>query len=137
MKLNRRSPGLALTALHKPHFHAAITAELFDNYTREVVVTEKPSTHALTIIARILKDEDIGDTVYLGSQRAKAYLKYANVIRKYVDQWGAETADPKAVSRKFEELVWMNVAIYGTCGFKEGQEFKNEVFLWVTGCYRL
>jgi hypothetical protein len=62
-----------------------------------------------TIIARILKDENIGDTIYLGSQRAKAYLKYADVIRKYVDQWGAETADPKAVSRKFEELVWMNV----------------------------
>ena len=129
MGLNRHSPGLALTALHKPHFHGVITAELFDKYTRDAAATKKRSTHALTIIARILKDEDIGDTVYLGSQRAKAYLKYANVIRKYVDQWGAETADPKAVSRKFEELVWMNVAIYGTCGFNQGQEFKNEVFL--------
>ena len=106
-----------------------ITAELFDKYTREAAATQEPSTHALTIIARILKDENIEDTKYLGSQRIKVYSKYADVIRKYVDQWDVETADPKVVSRKFEELVWMNVAIYGTCGFKEGQEFKNEFFL--------
>jgi hypothetical protein len=127
--LKCHSPGLSLTALHKPHFHGVITAELFDKYTRETAATQERSTHALTIIARILKDEDIEDTKYLGSQRIKVYSKYADVIRKYVDQWDVETADPKVVSRKFEELVWMNVAIYGTCGFKEGQEFKNEFFL--------
>jgi len=109
-----------------------ITAEQFDKYAAEATATTKPKpTHALTIVARLLKDKRVDGAKYSspGNDLSEVYTKYGDAIREYVGQWDTATADPQEVSRKFEELVWMNVAIYGTCGFKNGGEFNNDFFL--------
>ncbi len=109
-----------------------ITAEEFDKYAAEATATTKPKAmHALTIVARLLKDKRVDDAKYItpGSDFTEVYTKYGDVIREYVGQWDTATAHPQEVSRKFEELVWMNVAIYGTCGFKKGGEFNNDFFM--------
>ena len=57
-------------------------------------------------------------------------LKYGDVTRDYLEQWdNTKTADPENVTRKFEELVWTNVAIYGACGLGKDGEFKNDFLL--------
>ena len=43
-----------------------------------------------------------------------------------MEQWDTDTADAKEVTRKFEELVWTNVVIYGICGFEQGIEFNSD-----------
>ena len=87
----------------------------------------------MTIIARLAKDERLaGAAEYLLSapRDAATISKYADVIREYVEQWdNTETTDPNNVMRKFEELVWTNVAIYGTTGFRPDGEFNNNFFL--------
>lgn len=82
-------------------------------------------------MARLLKDKRVDDAKYSapGGDFSEVYTKYGDVIREYVGQWDTATGNPKEVSRKFEELVWMNVAIYGTCGFNKGGEFNNDFFL--------
>lgn len=109
-----------------------ITGDLFDKYTTGASATPKSeSLHALTIIARLLKDERLADAKYSNPETDlnETYSKYGHVIREYVGLLDTETADPKVLSRKFEELVWMNVTIYGTSEFKQGGEFKNDFFL--------
>ncbi|KAF8332470.1 hypothetical protein F5887DRAFT_996977 [Amanita rubescens] len=123
--------GIAQTALHGSDFQNVVTAEQFDKYAAEATATTKPKpTHALTIVARLIKDKRVDDAKYLSpeSDLREVYKKYGDVIREYVGKWDTATADPQEVSRKFEELVWMNVAIYGTCGFKKGGEFNNDFF---------
>jgi hypothetical protein len=115
-----------------PDFQDMITGDLFDKYTTGASATPKTeSLHALTIIARLLKDERLADAKYSSPETDmdETYSKYGHVIREYVGLLDTETVDPKVVSRKFEELVWMNVTIYGTSEFKQGEEFKNDFFL--------
>jgi hypothetical protein len=82
----------------------------------------------LTIIARLLKDERLADAKYLDPDTAipDTTSKFGHIIREYLEQWDADTSDAKEVTRKFEELVWTNVAIYGICGFQKDKDFKND-----------
>ena len=142
--------GLAQTALHKPAFRNTITPDLFDQAgvkshsgittaLAKELTPSKPSgiagaksTHALTIVARILKDARVADAKHTNPDRfaTETGKKYGNIIREYVDQWDVgDTSDPKEVMRKVEELVWTNVVFYGICGWRKKTAFKANFFL--------
>jgi hypothetical protein len=137
--------GLALTTLTGPTFKDVITVDFFNKYARAgdgaAVAGAQPQpkqtttrTHALTIIARIVKDERTSNANkdLLSSQGDIGAImsKYGNIIREYLEQWdNTETTDPDNVTRKFEELVWTNVAIYGTSELSKDGEFKNDFLL--------
>lgn len=101
----------------------------------DITASSKPRadvkpTHALTIIARLFKDKRLADAKYLDPSTAlgDTRARFGHIIREHIEQWDTDTADAKEVTRKFEELVWTNVVIYGICGFERGNEFNNDFF---------
>lgn len=129
---HKTSPGLTETAVHEPNFQGIITSDLFDKFiTSDSAPPKTEPLHALTIVARLLKDDRVADAKFLSPEADinEIYSKYGHIIREYVDLFDTDTVDPKVVSRKYEELIWMNVTIYGTSDFKQGEEFKNDFYL--------
>ena len=134
-----------MTALTGATFKDVINVDFFNQYARAgdgaavTGATPQPKqtatkTHALTIIARIIKDDRTSNANkdLLNSQGDfdGIMLKYGDIIREYLDQWDdAETADPDNVKRKFEELIWTNVAIYGTSALGKDGGFTNDFLL--------
>jgi hypothetical protein len=53
-----------------------------------------------------------------GSIYSTVISRYSEAIRKYASEWSYNSSDPKEVERKIEELVWMNVIIYGVAGYR-------------------
>ncbi|KAM6493036.1 Protein of unknown function (DUF4243) domain containing protein [Amanita muscaria] len=112
--------GLALTAASPVGLENMITLELFDKAgvkgLTAITSTAKPKTgiptHALTIDARFTDAKYINPGDFLTDARDK----FGDLIREYVDQWDADTSDPKGVTRKYEELVWTSVVLYGVVG---------------------
>ncbi|KAM6493037.1 Protein of unknown function (DUF4243) domain containing protein [Amanita muscaria] len=144
--------GLALTALSPSAFRNTITPELFDKAgvkgltgtsaqlakELDIASTAKPttgieakSTHALTIVARILKDARFAEAKNIDPANAftETREKFGDLIREYVEQWDADTSDPKEVTRKHEELVWTSVVLYGVVGLHKENEFKADFLL--------
>ena len=134
--------GLALTALTK--LSDVITGDFFTKYARAgdgatvAGATPQPKqtttrTHALTIIARLIKDDRTSDAnkeLVRTQGDVTIISKYGDVIREYLEQWdNTETTDPDNVTRKFEQLVWTNVAIYGASELGKDGEFKNDFLL--------
>ena len=87
----------------------------------------KTSTHAFTILAKILKDPRLK----LENPREQDGFyenilnKSGDVIREYVDQW-ALSGD---LQQKLEELLWTNVLIYGVGGSEKSGDFNADFFL--------
>ena len=134
-----------MAALTEPTFKDVINVDFFNKYAwagdgaADADATPQPKqtptkTHALTIIARIIQDDRTSNANkdLLNSQGdfPAIMLKYGDVIREYLNQWDdTETADPDNVKRKFEELVWTNVAIYGTAELDKDAGFTNDFLL--------
>jgi hypothetical protein len=88
-------------------------------------------THALTILARVLKDP------LLTSRRpANTDMAVMDVLKdqeridrilKYTGEWLASA--PGHVDEKVEELAWMNVLMYGVGGFIKGKTYTADFFL--------
>ena len=82
------------------------------------------STHAFTILARILAD------LRLEMEKPKEPLliykpvldKAGDVVREYVDQWDL-SGD---LDKKLEELLWTNVLIYGVGGLEKSGDFNAD-----------
>ncbi|PFH49623.1 hypothetical protein AMATHDRAFT_62722 [Amanita thiersii Skay4041] len=143
--------GYAQTALHAPCLQNVITSEFFSKYGHDgdtalaslakkldITAASKPTggkkrTHALTIIARLLKDHRTAQVKQFdGRQPGIIYVvrdKLGDVIAKYVEEWVLDTWDPKEVERKYEELVWANVVIYGVGGWEAGSDFNADFSL--------
>lgn len=97
--------------------------------------TSSPSpsknVHALTILARVLKDQHLGELVNkdpIGTFTGNVE-KHGESLLKYVSQWTFDSSDPKEVERKVEELVWTNVIIYGIGGWSRGKAFNSDFML--------
>ena len=83
----------------------------------------KTSTHAFTILAKILKDPRLKlEPKEEHELYEKALDKSGDVIREYVDQW-ALTGD---LQQKLEELLWTNVLMYGVGGSEKSGDFKAD-----------
>lgn len=123
-----------MTALTTPTLRGVITVDFFNKYARAKDGAEAKQatnrTHALTTIGRIVKDDRFaGGSLKSEADMLAAISKQADVIREYVELWdNTDTTDPNNVTRKFEELVWTNVVIYGTL-FNPDGTFKNDFLL--------
>ena len=86
----------------------------------------KTSTHAFTILAKILKDPRL--KLEKPKEERRLYEntldKSGEVIREYVDHW-ASTGD---LQQKLEELLWTNVLIYGVGGLEKSGDFNADFF---------
>ena len=87
----------------------------------------KTSTHAFTILARILADprlemEKPKDLILIN----KLVLdKVGDTIREYGDQWDLTGDD---LDKKLEELLWTIVLIYGVGGSEKSGNFNADFF---------
>ena len=97
--------------------------------------------HALEILARIANDASFTpkvlgiDDCKLGELRMEQVLnKIGPKLFKLVSEWTVDGADQGEVYRKIEELIWMNVVIYGVAGWggrhtSPSKHFNAEFFL--------
>ncbi|OCH85387.1 hypothetical protein OBBRIDRAFT_798234 [Obba rivulosa] len=100
--------------------------------------TAPPSkgVHALTIVARILHDpqftaEAIGlRTPEVGDDEVSLVARTCgDTFASFTDAWSADWANPEVVESKIEELIWMNVVLYGVGGWGGRQASKTGTFL--------
>ncbi|KAJ7599286.1 hypothetical protein C8J56DRAFT_1040180 [Mycena floridula] len=118
--------GLAQTAVHDVEATPCLPKSLFDT-----VESSQPSTHAFTILARILKDHDFDSASKRPDMFAMypaAMEKYGPLVGKYVDMWTINTSDPKNIERKVVELQWTVVIMFGTANWSE-KSFNADFFL--------
>ena len=87
----------------------------------------KTGIHAFTILARILADPrfDLGKPEGEPSLYTVALHKIGDAVRKLVDQWDL-TGD---YHKNLEELLWINVLIYGVGGSEKSGNFNADFFL--------
>lgn len=103
--------------------------------------TSDSSPHALEVLAKIANDAAFAPSA-LGIQDCKfGELRMGQVLEnagpklfELVSGWTVNGADRGEVYRKIEELVWMNVVIYGVAGWggrhtAPGKKFNAEFFL--------
>lgn len=90
----------------------------------------KKNTHALTILARILKDPKFDDIAERQDTDLYSAVvgQYGDALKNHVSEWTFDTTDPKEAERKIEELVWANAIIYGIGGWTHGKNFNADFF---------
>ncbi|EMD35935.1 hypothetical protein CERSUDRAFT_124504 [Gelatoporia subvermispora B] len=92
--------------------------------------------HALTLMARVLNDPEFSpESIGLPPPKdaeedalARVGRLRGDVLAKYADQWGVDGTSPEAVTSKIEELVWMNVILYGVGGWAGRGKSKAKTF---------
>ncbi|KAF9467641.1 hypothetical protein BDZ94DRAFT_1305265 [Collybia nuda] len=139
--------GLSSAAIHHADTSSVITRSLFEAKGVPIIETltshlpsalklssedvSSSNVHAFTILARMLKDPQLNVTeapelalqIYTDTMRT-----HGERVNKYVREWTVNTADPKEVECKIEELVWTMVMIYGIPGWTEGGDFNADFF---------
>ncbi|KAG6897937.1 hypothetical protein C0992_008685 [Termitomyces sp. T32_za158] len=138
--------GLAWTAVHLKSSSAVIPVSFWTaaNKARAASIITRPlgsggsavpapknNVHALTILARILKDARL-DTIQSADYYPIIYSnitdKYGAAITEYVKMWTFDQNDPQEAERKVEELVYANTVIYAVGGWSKDHEFNNDFF---------
>lgn len=88
-----------------------------------------PGLHTFSILARVLKDPELGTMV---EDETGIYIptmkRFGETVKNLVDQWRVDTTNPQDVERKIEELSWMNVMIFGIGGWKKDKPFNADFF---------
>ncbi|KAG6828243.1 hypothetical protein H0H92_008677 [Tricholoma furcatifolium] len=145
--------GLAWTAVHVASSPAVIPSSLWttpvDNPTLVTSLMSRfsglklgPGTdnvsdpsqeniHALTILARILKDsrfdaipsEELWYNVY-----SNIDTRHGDAVADHVRAWSFNHNSPKEIERKIEELVYANSLIYAVAGWSKDEEFNADFF---------
>lgn len=139
--------GLAQAAVHPAASTVLIPPSIFPNDRTSVekftpqdaikpehTAASGGSTHALMILARVMKDPDmqvkaVGEEGHMFAFPL-AFLEHCGeALFRYANSWTLDISDPKEVARKIEELQWMNVLIYAVAGFKDGKgDFSADFF---------
>ncbi|PFH47437.1 hypothetical protein AMATHDRAFT_198053 [Amanita thiersii Skay4041] len=97
-----------------------------------------PDVHALSIIARVLKDPQFNKTgavKLLPRVYSDCVKKFSGPIREYACQWtmnmkqGDREQNQRELSDKFEELAWAYTLIYGLTGWSKGKVLKADFLL--------
>ena len=89
------------------------------------------NVHALTILARVMKDPRFEGA---GSENPRAYYEkfmkeQVGALTETVSEWSYDRSDPKEVERKIEELVLLNVLIYGVSGWTKDKDYYADFLL--------
>ncbi|KAG6885099.1 hypothetical protein C0993_005866 [Termitomyces sp. T159_Od127] len=138
--------GLAWTAVHIKSSSAVMPASFwtaanqapvaslttrFQGLGGSAVAAPKNNVHALTILARILKDASF-DEIPAADDYHIVYSnitdKYSDAIIKYAQMWTFNQNDPHEAERKVEELVYANTMMYAVGGWSKDREFNNDFF---------
>ncbi|KAG6890178.1 hypothetical protein C0995_010883 [Termitomyces sp. Mi166 len=137
--------GLASTAVHQATSSPLIPMSLWsstpssaiDSVTSQLPSaltigdgTPQKNVHALTILARILKDprfENIENRLDI-TLYTQVIDKHSEALNKYVSQWTFDNSVPGELERKIEELVWVNVIIYGIGGWTKDKDYNADFF---------
>ncbi|KAG6841602.1 hypothetical protein C0991_009358 [Blastosporella zonata] len=94
-------------------------------------VSRQTNTHALTILARILKDPRF-DAIPAAEHYAVVYSnttsKHGDAIAEYVRAWTFNQKNPQEVERKIEELIYANAVIYAIAGWSKDEDFNSDFF---------
>ncbi|KAG6828245.1 hypothetical protein H0H92_008679 [Tricholoma furcatifolium] len=142
--------GLAWTAVHFKSSSAVMPVSLWEvvNPSRMASLTRrlqsidfgrtgsKPgqsNVHALTILARILKDtrfdkippEELYTAVY---SNITNQVSLCDAINEYVRSWTFDRSNPSEAERKIEELVYANTVIYAIAGWSKDEHFNADFF---------
>ncbi|KAG6855853.1 hypothetical protein H0H87_010005 [Tephrocybe sp. NHM501043] len=128
--------GLAWTAVHFKSSTAVISASLWNASPTalDTTTSENPqhvNTHALTILARILKDprfDDIPAAEDYSVVYANINDKYGDVVSEYVRTWTFDQKNPQEAERKIEELIFANTVIYAIGGWSKDKAFNTDFF---------
>jgi hypothetical protein len=140
--LTKQHQGLASTAVHKSKSSTLLPASLFQTSATSTLKSWLSSlsnksfpsistnTHALTILARILRDPQFEHMEGIEDEQLykTTVATHGDAIRKYASEWSYDHSNPKEVERKVEELVWMNVVIYGIAGWTNGADYNADFF---------
>ncbi|OCH85389.1 hypothetical protein OBBRIDRAFT_838993 [Obba rivulosa] len=78
--------------------------------------------HALTVVARILNDpvfapESIGLPVPLFDTLDLVARARGDLLASYAEEWTVDATSAEAIESKIEELIWVNVVLYGIGGW--------------------
>ncbi|EAU83469.2 hypothetical protein CC1G_04725 [Coprinopsis cinerea okayama7 len=89
--------------------------------------TKAKGVHAFTVLARVLKDPEMGNFVKpRGAKLWDAIMaSHGAKLKAYADQWDAEGD----IEKKIEELIWLWTLIYGVCGHEPNRKYYAELFL--------
>lgn len=104
---------------------------MVSRFTEVVGFTNKdaiPDVHAFSILARVLKDPELGGFKQPPPQVnffPKLIETYGDAIVKYVDQW---TLDGN-LEKRVQELLWVNTLLYGVGGAVNKEQFNADFFL--------
>lgn len=150
--------GLALTAVHNSELAAIVPSALFSSDTTSSAISgivngiaglnvQEPTKnsktsqriHALTILARLAKDSSVQIQVKNSSKDAimgifgHVMTDFSDPLNKYAEDWSntIDLNNRTAINAKVNELTWMNVVIYGICGWNRGGTFNSDFFLFV------
>ncbi|CCM00189.1 uncharacterized protein FIBRA_02217 [Fibroporia radiculosa] len=119
-------------------------ASLLLNKERSLSAPKSTNVHALTILARVLRDErfsstsirfaPVGHRSEILSHYSQVLAELGDVLRSYVKEWYMDYDDPARVESKVEELCWTNTLLYSVGGWggrnvKAGKTFTADFFL--------
>lgn len=117
-----------------------VEAKALSSMTAGQTVSKKDDPHALTILARILRDPkfrpspvDRNDSGY-----DKTIDRHSEAIAFYVNAWNIDPAilEDGGWEKKVEEIIWTVVVLYGIAGWTHGKSkpggFIADFFLWVS-----
>ncbi|KAL6302568.1 hypothetical protein BKA93DRAFT_827272 [Sparassis latifolia] len=92
--------------------------------------------HALTILSRILHDPAFSlAAIGLPVPDDSEENAFEHVVRvrgeaivAHAEAWSVDGTSPEEVARKTEEIIWMNVMLYGVCGWSAREKSTNGKF---------
>lgn len=86
--------------------------------------------HALTILARMLEDPELaygkGADPHSKARFQDGIRRSGERLRRYYKEWSPQGS----FTDKYEELVWMVCSVYGFSGWRKGQKFQANFFMY-------
>jgi len=132
-----------MTATHPAEAANLIPESLFESNSLIDAFSSKASikdssaeVHALTILARMLADEELSRQAKPMNPEGLFQLMKDNgpVVLRYVEDWKFDASDPATVNRKLAELYWALALIYVST-WNPGELLYNDFFLYVFSFY--
>lgn len=88
-----------------------------------------PGLHALSIVARLLKDPELAcgkaADMAASSRFRDGIRRSGDRLHEHFSEWSAEGN----FTEKYEELVWMVCSLYGFSGWRKGEGFQANFFM--------
>lgn len=143
--------GLSLAAMHNTHIPGFLPPSMFVaqpndgigavmNSFASLVLDSQSSamplkapsgqdTHALSILARVLKDPSLASKGPLdfARQYPDTLVAHGDRIREHVQKWTVDLSKPGEIERKMEECIWTSSVMYALGGWRNG--FTADFFL--------